>query len=165
MPGPSSTSWTPGPTGRCWTWAAGRAPWPSRWPAGWIDHVGHLHHAVEQAEAGVRHVVDGAMRRKAQPMMHAAGRSRLHEVAADRAVNQTADLPPVDARDAQGLFARLDAFCARPNVGRPEPALANARHKLQPSLGQPQACVERFEPLLDVGRGDDLFGQRVSDQI
>ena len=53
--------------------------------------------AVEESQAGVGHVVDGTLLRQAEAMMDAAGRGRLEEVAADRAVDQGADLPPVDA--------------------------------------------------------------------
>ena len=97
--------------------------------------------------------------------MDAASGGRLQEIAADRAVHQGADLLPVDARTIERLRGRLDAFFARRNIGQPETPLADARHQFQPSLGQSQSRVERFEPRLDLGRGDDLLGQRVGDRF
>ena len=80
-----------------------------------LDHVGHLDHAVEQPQAGVGDVVDHAVRGQAEAMMDAAGRGRLEEVAADRAVDQGADVPPVDpgGRDA---FSAVSMLCSLGSV-------------------------------------------------
>ena len=42
---------------------------------------------------------------------------------------------------------------------------ANAGHQFQPPLGQPQPPVERLQPGLDLGRGDDLLRQRVGNRF
>ena len=98
-----------------------------------LDHVGHLEHAVEQSQAGVRHVVDGAFGRQAEPMMHAAGGGRLEEIAADGAVDQGADVPPVDA-GGPNAFSAVSALLvlgqrarrAR-NAARPMPDISSSR--------------------------------------
>ena len=75
-----------------------------------FDHIGHLERAVEQSQAGIRHVVDGTLRREAEAVMDAAGGGRLEEVAPDGAVHQRADVPAVDTGGLQGLFRGLSAM-------------------------------------------------------
>ena len=130
-----------------------------------LDHVGDLDHAVEQAEAGVRDVVDHRLAGQVQAVMHAAGGGRLQKVAADRAVNERAEIPRIDAAGLDRPAGRFDADRARPRAGRKEPPLADARHQLQPALGQPQPLVERREPLLELGRRDDFVRQRVAERF
>ena len=130
-----------------------------------LDHVGHLDHAIEQSQAGVRHVVYDAFRRQAEAMMDLAGRGRLEKVAADRAVNQRAHLPPVDSGRCEGLFGRLCALIAGQCAGGPESPLGNAGHQFQPPLRQPQPPIERPKPALDLRRTDHLFRQRVGNRF
>ena len=127
-----------------------------------LDHVGHLHHAVENAQAGVRNVVDQAFLRQAEAMVNAAGRGRLEIVAADRGVHQCADVAPVEARAIASASAALSTLFSLGSVPAGQNrALANAGHQFQPALGQPQPAIERLQTGLELVGRDDFVRQRV----
>ena len=79
-----------------------------------LVQIGGMAHAAQQAEAGVRHVVDHALGRQTQPVVYAAGGGRLAEVAAHRPVHQGADQGLVEAGLTDRLVGGLDALPARP---------------------------------------------------
>ena len=57
------------------------------------------------------------------------------------------------ARRADSMLTVLGRVPARK-----EPPLADARHQLQPALGQPQPLVQRRQPLLELGGRDNSSG-------
>ena len=75
-----------------------------------LDHVRHLHDAVENSQAGVRDVVDQAFVRQAEPMMDGAGRGGLEKIAADRGMDQAADFGRIERRGLQGPLRRSRRF-------------------------------------------------------
>ncbi len=130
-----------------------------------LDHVGHLHHAVENAQAGVRDVVDQAVWRAGRAVVHAAGRGRLEIVAADRAVDQGADLRAVDAgrRDGPlGAFRRFSRWAACPAA---RSAARECRSSVPAGPRAAAAAVERLEAGFELVGGDDLVGQRVGERF
>ena len=72
---------------------------------------------VSMPEAGVRDVVDHRVAREVEAVMDAAGGGRLQIVAADRAVDECAEVAAVDAAGGDRLLGRLDADGARPVPG------------------------------------------------
>jgi len=75
-----------------------------------LDHVGHLEHAGEQAEARVGDVVDEAVAGQAEPVVDEAGGGRFEEIAADRAVDDRPEQPAINSRLGDGPLGRFDAF-------------------------------------------------------
>ena len=99
-----------------------------------LDHVGHLQHAAQEAQAGVGDVVHGTLAGQTEPPVYDAGRGRLEEVAAHRAVYHRADVTAVQAggQDAFSAVARRPTW---PSAVGPEPPPADAAHQLQAALG------------------------------
>ena len=127
-----------------------------------FDHVRHLHHPREDAEAGVRNVVDEAVARQTERMMHAARRRRLQIIAADRTVHQRPDERWINSRRCDRPPAALDADLSGPRPARIEPPFANPGHQFQSPLRQPQPLVRRRQSPLELVGGDHLFRQRVA---
>src|SRR4051812_16370675 len=97
--------------------------------------------------------------------MHAAGGRGLKLVAADGAVDQTADFARINPGHFDRFPATVDALIARPRTAGPEPPLADAAHQLQAAFGQFQAAVERLQAPLDLVARDDLIGNLVAERL
>ncbi len=130
-----------------------------------LNHIGDLNHAVEQAEAGIRDVVNHALRRESQQVMHAARRGRFQMIPTDTAVNQCSNVGAVDPHCLDGFVATLNALVAGQRSGRPEAAFANPRHVLQAAFRQAQPPVERLQATLDVVARHHFLGQRIAKRL
>src|SRR5690606_2058218 len=123
-----------------------------------LDHAAGDVHAVDEGEAGVGHVEVLAGVGQAEVAADDAGRGRLEVVAADRGIDQQADLVRVDA----GIGQRLDAGQGR-DLGClhalfPEVARVDAGDVAEHVDLDPEAVKGRLQPLIDRRRGQATGG-------
>src|SRR5690606_1701861 len=85
-----------------------------------LDHAAGDVHAVDEGQAGIGHVEVLALVAQAQVAGDDAGRGRLQVVAADRGVDQQADLVRVDAGVGQRLHAGQGGGVGRLDVPVPQ---------------------------------------------
>src|SRR5690606_5894340 len=85
-----------------------------------LDHAAGDVHAVDEGQAGIGHVEVLALVAQAQVAGDDAGRGRLQVVAADRGVDQQADLVRIDAGVGQRLHAGQGGGVGRLDVPVPQ---------------------------------------------
>ena len=129
-----------------------------------LDGVGDLHHAVQDTEAGVGHVVDLAFRPEAQRVGNGAGGRRFEVFAADRPVDQHPDPFAGNPGGLQGLAAGAGRTRVEREIGVPVAPLPDAGDGLELPLLDAERFVKRLElPLQVIGR-DDIRRQFVAER-
>ncbi len=111
-----------------------------------VNHGGDDGHAVQDAEAGVRQVENGAVFAEPEHFMDEAGGGWFKEVAADRGVDAAADAGAVDAALTEGAVSRFGGDGGRAGARIPEPAFVDAGHKFETAGRQFQPVVDRGQP-------------------
>lgn len=66
-----------------------------------LDHVRQYEHPVEQSEARIADIQNRGGLRESDRVMHAAGRRRFELIAADRTVNEQADVFGLQSRSVE----------------------------------------------------------------
>jgi hypothetical protein len=121
-----------------------------------LDHPAGDVHAIDEGQAGIRHVEVLAGVRHAQVAADDGGGGRLQVVAADRGVDQQAHLVGVDAGIGQRLDPGQGGHVGGQHIVFPQVARVDAGDLAQHVGLDAEAIQGRLQPRVDLVRGQAL---------
>jgi len=127
-----------------------------------FDAVGHIQDAVQHPEAGIGEVEDSGLAADAESGGNSTGGGRLELLTADTGVDQGPDLVGSNAGGQQHLSGSSNGAMGERITRFPPATFADAGQCLKLSRCNAQVFVQRFQPCLKFGRGNDYRCQLIS---